>query len=138
MKLTKHKRETLMMMNMTPMIDIAFLLIIFFITVSQVSEINKAAIELAKQEGSDEQREGAVTINVTKDGEVIVSGNTISVTELMAIVDKEIRAVGNDPYRVKVAIRADRRGNCERVNEIVAALARLQVMKVNIRVEVPK
>jgi biopolymer transport protein ExbD len=36
MRLTKHRRVTRADMNMTPMIDIVFLLIIFFMTVSQV------------------------------------------------------------------------------------------------------
>ena len=72
MKLSKHRRETLAKINMTPMIDITFLLLIFFMTVTQVSKINKEQLELSQQKGTEEQQEGVVTVNVTKEGQVIV------------------------------------------------------------------
>lgn len=123
---------------MTPMIDITFLLIIFFITVSQVSKINKERLELPKQEGSDEQKPAVVTVNVNPAGEIIVSGRTLSVAGLVGIVSDELAAVGNDPTRVNVVLRADARGNSRTVNEIVSALAKLEVTRIRIAVEVPQ
>ena len=138
MKLSKHRRETLAKINMTPMIDITFLLLIFFMTVTQVSKINKEQLELSQQKGTEEQQEGVVTVNVTKEGQVIVSGNTVSIPALMAIVGNEVAAKGGDPARVKVALRIDRRAECRIPNEIVTALAQLGVQKVNLRVEAPQ
>ena len=62
MRLSKRRRDTLAIMDMTPMIDIVFLLLIFFMTVSQVSEINKIQLSLPKLEGSDDQRPAAELI----------------------------------------------------------------------------
>jgi biopolymer transport protein ExbD len=125
-------------MNMTPMIDITFLLIIFFITVSQVSEVNRVQLELPKLKGSDDQLESNVTINVDQSGQVIVSGNKVSVPGLIAMVGKELARVGNEPSRLTIVIRADERGTSKTVNEIVTELARIQITRVRIAVEVPE
>jgi biopolymer transport protein ExbD len=138
MRLSKHKRPTRALMNMTPMIDITFLLIIFFMTVTQVSEINKERLELPKLEGSDDQLESNVTINVDHTGQVIVSGNKMTVPELIYMVGDELKRVGNEPSRVTIVIRADERGTSKTVNEIVTSLARFQITRVRIAVQVPE
>ncbi len=135
MRLTKHRHKTSMPMNMTPMIDIVFLLIIFFMTVSQVSEINKERLELPKEKGTEEQEPTRITINVDQDGKVVVSGRQFSVTELVTLVGDEFAAVGHDSARLTIMLRADRRGNSRTVNQIVAALSRLGVTRVNIGVQ---
>ena len=55
MRLSKRRRSTKAAMNMTPMIDVAFLLMIFFMTVSQVSKLNREQLELPRQQGTEEQ-----------------------------------------------------------------------------------
>ena len=71
-------------MNMTPMIDIVFLLIIFFMTVSQVSESIRERLELPKLTGAEDQKRTSLTINVDQQGQIIVSGNAITTGELLA------------------------------------------------------
>ncbi|MBC8873445.1 MAG: biopolymer transporter ExbD [Planctomycetes bacterium] len=136
MRLTKHKRPTTAGMNMTPMIDIVFLLIIFFMTVSQVSEINKERLELPKLKGSEDQKRVSLTVNVDQSGDIVVSGNRITNSELLTFVSLELAKVGDDPDRLAVVIRGDERGDSRTVNEIVTSLARLQVKKVRIAVQV--
>ena len=122
---------------MTPMIDIVFLLIIFFMTVSQVSEINKERLELPKLQGFEDQKRTSLTVNVDQAGEIIVSGNRITLGELLTFVSLELAKVGDDPGRLTIVIRADERGTSRTVNQIVTALARLEIKKVRIAVEVP-
>ena len=136
MRLTKHRRRTTAGINMTPMIDIVFLLIIFFMTVSQVSEINKERLELPKLKGSEDQKRTSLTVNIDQGGDVIVSGNRITTGELLTFVSLELAMVGDDPSRLTVVIRADERGKSQPVNEIVTALSRIQIKKVRIAVEV--
>ena len=64
---------------MTPMIDIVFLLIIFFMTVSQVSEVNRERLELPQQQGSQDQKPAVLTININELGEILVGGSRLSV-----------------------------------------------------------
>lgn len=138
MRLTKHKRRTTAGMNMTPMIDIVFLLIIFFMTVSQVSEINNERLELPKLQGSEDQKRTSLTVNVDQSGDVVVSGNRITTSELLTFVSLELAKVGDNPDRLTVVIRGDKRGISKPVNRIVTALSRLQIKKVRLAVEVPE
>lgn len=125
-------------MNMTPMIDVVFLLLIFFMTVSQVSEVNKAALELPKLKGSEDQRRTTITVNVTQEGTLLVSGETMSIARLIVLVADEIARLGGDPSRLTVVIRADERGESGGVNDVVNALSRMGIRRVRIAVQTPQ
>jgi len=138
MRLSKRRRTGIAAVNMTPMIDIVFLLIIFFMTVSQVTQINREQLDLPKQKGSADQEPSIVTINVTERGDVLVSGNKVSLVRLVTMLNRQITdELGGDPNRMTVVIRADQRGTAAKINEIVSALAQLQLKRIRIAVEVP-
>jgi biopolymer transport protein ExbD len=135
MRLTKRHQRGGLEMNMTPMIDVTFLLLIFFMTVNQVSKANRAEVQLPPAKGSQDQSEDPLVVNVNIDGEIIVTGATIGLPQLVTLVTSEISKADNDPARVKVVLRADRRGNCRTVNEVVKLLERLGVHSVRLAVE---
>jgi biopolymer transport protein ExbD len=137
-KLTKHKRPTRAQMNMTPMIDIVFLLIIFFMTVTQVSKINKEQLPLPQQKGAEDQQEANITVNVNRDGQVIVSGNQYSVPQLVFMIDEEFRRVDRDARRMTIVLRVHQKAASKTANEIVSSLGRLGITKVTIAVQVPE
>jgi biopolymer transport protein ExbD len=137
MQLSKHRRAATARMNMTPMIDVTFLLLIFFMTVTQVSEVNKERVELPKQKGAEDQTPAELIINVTQEGEVIVSGETISLARLASMLGEQIADAGGDPDRVRIVLRADARGDSRTVNEVVETLDKLQLKRVRIAVQVP-
>jgi biopolymer transport protein ExbD len=123
MRLSKRKRSTSAAMDITPMIDITFLLLIFFITVTQVSNADKENIDLPEEEAGEEDDQIAnLTINVTTAGEIIVLGKQVGERELVDYVGTELRGVGDDPNRLKILIRASRTGDSRKVNEIVTWL----------------
>jgi biopolymer transport protein ExbD len=124
-------------MNMTPMIDVVFLLLIFFMTVSQVSELNRERLELPRQKGSDDQKPAVLTININRSGELILGGTIYHLSELISLVADELGRLGDDPSRLTVVLRADRRVTSAMVNRTVNALARLDIRKVRIPVQVP-
>lgn len=138
MRLTKRRRNTRPEIDMTPMIDIVFLLIIFFMTVTQVSKMNKEQVELPNLKGAQDQKPSVVTVNVTDSGEIRVSGRTLTVGEFVSMVNRELRRVGDDPNLVSVVIRADQRGASVGVNAVVKALNNLQIKRVRIAVQVPQ
>jgi biopolymer transport protein ExbD len=122
-------------MNMTPMIDVTFLLLIFFMTVNQVSVVNKEQLELPQQRGSQDQSEATLTINVDELGKLFITGEQRTLPEVISLVSDDLQAHGGDPTRINVVVRADRRGTCRGVNQIVSALDKLRIHKVNIAVE---
>ncbi len=137
MRLSKHRRATIAEMDMTPMIDIVLLLIIFFMTVTQVSELNRERLELPRLAGSEDQKQTTMTINVDAAGQVLVSGHAMSVAQLLTLVSAELAKLGDDPQRMTVVLRADQRGDCRTVNQIVSALGQMQISRLRIAVQVP-
>lgn len=137
MKLTKHKRGTSASMNITPMIDIVFLLIIFFITVSQMSEARDEPVELPEISGAEEQTPTSITINIDEDGVIIVSKTKYTVLELMNLVADELAAKGNQASLLKIVIRQDRRGTCETINQVMTQLKDFGINEVRIGVREP-
>lgn len=135
MRLSRKRRNTRMQMDMTPMIDIAFQLIIFFMTVSQMTQANQERLQLPKQKGSEEQRPRTLVVNVTEEGELRVSAKAITLAGIISRVNDELVRVGDDPDRLHVVIRADERGASRGVNELVTALGKLRITRIRIAVE---
>jgi biopolymer transport protein ExbD len=134
MRLAKAHRGKLEI-NMTPMIDVTFLLLIFFMTVNQMSRTNKEAIPLPSLAGSQDQSDGSLTINVDLAGEMIVSSRAVSMNELAALVARALKDANDQPERVTIVVRAHREGDCRTVNEIIRLLNKLQITRVRLAVE---
>ena len=68
----KSREATEVTMDMTPMIDVVFLMIIFFMIVSDMSQQDLADIELPKAEQAvdDKTEEGRMIVNIYPDGEI--------------------------------------------------------------------
>jgi biopolymer transport protein ExbD len=134
MRLAKH-HGTKLDINMTPMIDVTFLLLIFFMTVNQVSRSQRERVALPQLTGTQDQSQQSLVVNVDQAGQIVVSANPVSLAELVGIVSAELGKVDNDPSRFTVLLRADRNGNCRTVNEVVTTLVRLNVNRVRLAVE---
>jgi len=93
--------------QIAPMIDIVFLLLCFFVT-SQIFTQWEAEIDItlptAKTAKIDSRLPGEIILNLTRTGEVIVSGRTLTTDELLAMLH---RLAGYFPGQ-PVIIRADR------------------------------
>jgi biopolymer transport protein ExbD len=136
MKLQRAQHRRQMDINMTPMIDVVFQLLIFFMTCTQVSEANREPLELPKQSGSRDQTQGDVTINIRADGSIHLSGEPASVAEIITVCGEEVqRTHGGDWEQLTVVIRTDRRSACRPVNELITAFTKLGVRKVRLAVQ---
>ncbi|MGI9516923.1 MAG: ExbD/TolR family protein [Pirellulaceae bacterium] len=111
MRLTRVRRPSNLGMNMTPMIDIVFLLIIFFMAVAQITQSLDHPIELTDVgSGGDTLDTVAITINLDTQGRLIVAGQPFSMDELMAAIQGERKRAETDSSRIRILIRCDR--NC--------------------------
>jgi len=135
MRLAKHHRRSDITFNMTPMIDIVFLLIIFFMTVSQITQVNDEPIELPRLEGVEETDPKVYTINIRDDGSLVISGRDVDISAAVLYVGQELAAQGNDPENVRIMIRCDRRASSTPVNELVRRLVDLGIRQVRVGVE---
>ena len=123
---------------MTPMIDVVFLLLIFFMTVSQISELVNEPVSLPKQPGSEDQEPALITINVLANGEIRMAGEAATLSDVYATVFEELQLQGNDSSRMTVVVRGDDQGESRTVNKIIRQLDKLNIRHVRLAVEVPQ
>ena len=138
MRLSKRSGSRLLRMNMTPMIDIVFLLLIFFMTVTQASRIKEEQLELPQQEGSRDKETSSLTINIRQDGQLVMLGRVLQLDRLLTLVNEELARVDNDPRRINNEFRVDQRGESRAANLVAKSLEQLNIKRVSFAVQVPR
>jgi len=103
----KTHQEDLPAINLTPMIDIVFNLIIFFMVCTRFTDIEKKVDLSVPQVGGAASGLANVqksrTINVFRDGSIVLDSQPVTLTELRSIL-----ATANRQYEgLKVTIRGD-------------------------------
>ena len=91
-------------MQLAPMIDIVFLLLIFFIVTWQFtrSETELSVSVPTAQEGAEPQRQvGEIVINILADGTVRIEGTTVDLEKLLAKLAKIAGEFKNQPVRIR-------------------------------------
>jgi len=135
MRLCKTRRGTKLEMNMTPMIDVTFLLLIFFMTVNQVSKASSERVQPPRQAGSRDESDTKLIIEIDPAGRINFAGQTVTAAGLVQPLKAKIAEEGNDPSRLRVVVRADHRGDCRTVNEVVNLLILLDIHAIGIKTQ---
>jgi len=109
--------------DMTPMIDIVFQLLIFFLVTAQMAEQSRAKLDLPKEQGeqSVDREFAGLTINVLADGTIVVNEAVLAPGDLDALVEEAIRAAGGAD-RLKPLVRADQACDAAVLNEVFRRL----------------
>ena len=112
-------------LNMTPMIDMIFLLIIFFLTATTFAEKEREQeVQLPSSHGVGSLSKALdkhLVVNVLQDGQIIVDQKRCAASELKALVaDRNSRA----NHALKVKLRVDRRTQFEHVSRALDAVER--------------
>jgi len=107
--------------DLTPMIDIVFLLIVFFMTVASMITAEKIPVEMsiALHSNIPEDFGERTTVTIKRDGSIYAGMFEVDLQRLEEILIEEREY---DPT-VKVFIRADRSTEHQFVNEVMQACA---------------
>jgi biopolymer transport protein ExbD len=110
--------------DMTPMIDIVFQLLIFFLVTAQMAQQTRAQLDLPKEKGEEEKQQdiAGLTVNVLADGSIVVNDQTVSLEALDRMIDEAIGVAGG-PDKLRPLIRADRKADSTRLNEVFNRLS---------------
>jgi biopolymer transport protein ExbD len=113
--------------DLTPMIDVVLLLIIFFMMTSQFSRTEQASLNLPAQrgDGSAAVSEHAVVLDLHPDGRVSVRGETQDIDSLMIRIGSDAKANGVPTEALDIVIRADRDAPASALSRVCAGLSRL-------------
>ena len=121
-------------LNMTPMIDIVFLLIIFFMVGTKFAELERdidLKIPTVRDSGALTDAPRRKTIRVYQDGTILYDHQTVSLEQLSA----ELHHAKDEYARLGVLIRGDGRGCFQRVAEVLNACRQADVTDLGIAVE---
>ncbi|MSR17679.1 MAG: biopolymer transporter ExbD [Phycisphaerales bacterium] len=131
-RLHRHQIPTLQT-NLTPLIDLSFLLVIFFVLVARVGEVNTAGIQLPSTVNGASIPDEAPTplvLNLmapTADtGAVIVlndSRYSLTAASIQSLTDELTAALAARPM-AEINIRADRRSTYGDVRPVIEAAVR--------------
>ncbi|MHC5023442.1 MAG: ExbD/TolR family protein [Planctomycetota bacterium] len=138
-----RSRTHFLVFDITPMVDIVFLLIIFFMTAAQFARITRAELELPVEQGEQDETsdEAGLIVNIDAQGRILLGSDADAVTleELEGIVQEEIlRQAGGEARELKLLIRADRTADTRRLNEVVTLLQGQGVGAARIATKVPR
>ena len=119
MTVNVHEKTALESIPMTPLIDVVFLLLIFFLVATTLSE-EERQLSVQLPSASEAQpltsRPRELVINISAAGEYFVSGEKITLKRLEQVL---ALASASSSGRSAVLIRADKRGI---LDHVVAAL----------------
>ncbi|MDG2410168.1 MAG: biopolymer transporter ExbD [Pirellulales bacterium] len=122
-------------LNLTPMIDIVFLLIIFFMVGTKFSELERK-IGLQPPQVNDSGALSAApeakTVNVFRDGRIELDNQPVSITELVGQLSA---AVAQYPA-IGVLVRGDANGRFQSVASVLAACSKAGVRKMGVSVRI--
>jgi biopolymer transport protein ExbD len=132
MRLTKAKRRYGVHVGISPLIDVVFLLIIFFMTFSQLQKMEVEVIELpeakAAKDAETADQQGQLIVNVKVDGSVVVEGKLLTAESLEVILkSRDINA--------SVLVRADRELAWEKASGVLALCRELGIRRVRVAVQ---
>ena len=122
-------------LNLTPMIDIVFLLIIFFMVGTQFSELERnIRLQVPEVAGA-----GALTpapekrvVNVYEDGRIFLDRQRVTLDQLT----RELAAARSQYNDLGVVVRGDAGGRFQRVAEVLNACKQAHISELGISVRI--
>lgn len=132
MKFKKKYKEEVVGFQVSSMIDIVFLLLIFFIVASQMKELELSEevtlpiADASRTKQSDGMRE--IQINVLADGTIQVGGQEFAVEDLSA----QLQQLASDEAHLnKIVIRGDQQAHYGRIMNIMRQCAQAGLWNVS-------
>lgn len=105
--------------DMSPMIDLVFLLLIFFMVASVVTELEKVAVNIPKSSHAKvpEESKGRMLMSIDANNQPYVGTQPVTIEELKVWVDAELALNPN----LRILIRADERVEYKICKDIMVA-----------------
>lgn len=108
-----NKGTAISTLSLTPLIDVVFLLLIFFLVATRFAQEDRE-IDVPLPDASEAMpltmAPKELFINIDQDGKFLVNGQTLDADELEEVL---VRAVTNNPVNQSVVIRSHKRAAVE-------------------------
>lgn len=105
---SESRRHANVVLNLTPLIDIVFLLLVFFMLTAHFIEEERIDIQLPNASSSDPMEDDQyVTVLLTPDGQLLVDGSVTELTDLTEVLRGALHSPGKKMVRLKGDQQAD-------------------------------
>jgi len=129
----KFRRQKLddVQINLTPLIDVVFLLLLFFVISTTFNHSSELTIDLPSSEAGAPANDTSkdVDIVVTADGQYVINGQTL-INEKINTLVQGIKEVAHGDYSRPLIITADAKAPYEMVLKIYDAASQLGITKI--------
>ncbi len=127
-------RERQLPVDMTPMIDIVFQLLIFFLTTAQLAQFSRAEMDLPTEAGEqvDSAEEAGIIVNVMADGSIVIASETLDAAAFEVMATELVIEAGDQAASLRPLVRADRNAPTAALNRVLLTLQRAGVPAVRI------
>ena len=135
MRLRKKQHRPGCHIDIAPLIDVVFLLIIFFMVVAQFTQAELEALELPSAEQADlpdATLQSRLVVNVHADGRIIIASRNQTLDSFRQFLRRELSQ--RSPEQISVLIRADRRTSWEAVRPLLTICAEHQIIRIRVAV----
>lgn len=129
MRFTHPKHDNEAEFDLTAMVDVVMLLVIFFAFTAQFTRTLNTTLDLPREPGQSASAGSAhrsVVVDLTRDGKTIIMGKAVDADWLVQTIARDIRLAGG-PDKLEVVVRADRRCPAAYLNTLAGGLSRAGV-----------
>ena len=128
----KRKSEELPLINVIPMIDIMFFLLVFFmLSTMYLTDLRTVQVRLTSLPESNRIQDISFAITIDEQGDTFIGNSKIELPILQRYVEKEIQ---RRPAAV-IILRTDGRSSYERFSAVLAALKNAGASQIGIASE---
>ena len=117
MDFSPPRQRSPLILELTPLIDVVFLLLIFFmVSTTFVNQPSAMEVDLPTSDSSEVLSEGDdVGITLTSDGRVFIDGQGVTMEQLSA----ELRRIAREDPTTQVVVRADKGLTYQRLIDVM-------------------
>lgn len=129
MKFRRQKIDDVQI-NLTPLIDVVFLLLIFFMVSTTFNQSTELTIDLptATSSAPSSDRSKNVELVITADGQYVINGQTL-INEKVSTLIQGLKEVTDGDYTRPLIITADAKSSYDMVLRVYDAAASLGITK---------
>jgi len=131
--------------QLAPMIDIVFLLLIFFLVTYQITEQEKdtrVSVPSSTQGAETARVANEIVVNVTREGQITISGEVYTLTELRQKMERIVEAseIANTggADRQPVRIRCDADGRNQTLIEVMDEIQKAGIFNIGFASRAPR
>ena len=134
MKFIPRRRSASSIINLTPLIDCMFLLVIFIMIAARFEPESGIPVDLPKARAGEARKVESINLTITSDGRVFLERDEVAVEDLeRRIVEARTAAGDPDGENIVLVVNGDKDAHHGRVVEALDAAARAKQKKVTIR-----